>query len=132
MIKQGFAIGNRDWYCMVYYDVKHDDLNEVGETLLASGCPKIRVNEALNVLKGKNCGYTFTNFNDHLTIIVISETTSAEQMYDSIQHETRHAADHIGSFYDVTDNEELAYLQGEISRLMFPAAAMVVCPKCKH
>lgn len=67
------------------------------------------------------------------TVMVISHATDAEQMYDTIQHETRHAADNIGEYYGLPPRgEESAYLQGEISRKMFVAAAMSVCPKCNH
>ena len=37
----------------------------------------------------------------------------------------------IGGFYGVDPkSEEAAYLQGEMSRKMFPAVALAVCPKC--
>lgn len=40
---------------------------------------------------------------------------------------------HISEFFGVNPkSEESAYLQGEIARQMFPAAAMVVCPKCNE
>lgn len=78
-----------------------------------------------------NKGYTFTNFGDHLTVSFVSKTTSPEQMYDSIQHETKHITDHICEYYGIEPTgEESAYLQGEIAKQMFPAAALVVCPKC--
>ena len=132
MVTQGFSIGDRNWYVMVYYDIRSEkDLQEVRKTLLASGCPRYRTDEACWVLSMWNKGYTFTNFKDHLTVSFMSKTTSAEQMYDTIQHEIRHIADHIGEYYGVEERGETsAYIQGEIARQMFPAAAMVVCPKC--
>lgn len=132
MITQGFSIGNRDWYVMVSYDIRSErDLREVRKTLLASGCPRYKTDEAVWVLSMWNKGYTFTNFGDHLTVSFVSKTTSPEQMYDSIQHETKHITDHICEYYGVEPTgEESAYLQGEIARQMFPAAALVVCSKC--
>lgn len=134
MVTQGFSIGDRNWYVMVYYDIRTErDLREVRKALLASGCPKYKTEEALLVLSMWNKGYTFTNFKDHLTVSFMSKATSAEQMYDTIQHEARHIADHIGEYYGVEERGETsAYLQGEIARQMFPAAAMVVCPKCNE
>lgn len=130
MVKQGFSLGERDWYIMVYYDVSsRKDLQEVYETLVSAGCDEWRADEAYWVLSMWNKGYTFTNFHDHLTVSFMSKATSAEQMYDTIDHEQKHIVEHIGEYYGVDPkSEESAYLQGEIGRLMFPAIALVVCP----
>ena len=132
MIQQGFSIGDRNWYVMCAYDISTSrDLAEVKRTLLAAGCGEYKVEEAVSVLSMWNKGYTFTNFKDHLTIVCISKATSAEQMYDSIQHELKHVTEHLSEYYGVDPKgETAAYLQGEVARLMFPAAAMVICPRC--
>lgn len=132
MIEQGFHIGNRDWWCMVYYNVRTDiDRERVKEALLAAGCPAYDVQKAVNNLAGYNSGYTFTNFNRRLTVIAIGKTTSAEQMFDSIVHEMKHLAEHLGEYFRVNPQSELsAYLQGEVGRQMWPAAALVLCPEC--
>ena len=76
--------------------------------------------------------YTFSNFDERLTLIFISRATSPEQMYDTIQHELKHATEHIGEFFGVEpQSEESAYLQGELARNMFAAASIAVCPVCK-
>lgn len=133
MIQQGFSIGDRDWWIMIYYAVSQENLNEVYRTLLASGCEDYKAQRACMILSRKNKGYTYSNFTQHSTVVFISETTSPEQMYDTIQHELKHIVEHISEYYDVdSKSEEAAYLQGEIGRMMFPAAAMVICPKCNH
>lgn len=133
MIGQGFTIGNDDWSFEVYYDVWPHNLYDIYETLVLSGCASDDANNACNALSEYDSGYTFTNFGRHKTVMVISHATDAEQMYDTIQHETRHAADNIGEYYGLPPRgEESAYLQGEISRKMFVAAAMSVCPKCNR
>lgn len=132
MIEQHFSIGEHDWHIDVYYDV--DMLHHyhmVKEALYDAGCPMSNIATACEALEEYNAGYTFTNFKSHRTLMFIGKTTSAEQMYDTIQHETRHAADNIGEYYNLAGRgEDSAYLQGEIARKMFPAAAMAVCPKC--
>lgn len=134
MIQQGFSIGNRNWYVMAIYDIRsREDLRETRKAILAAGCEEYRADEAISVLQMWNTGFTFTSFSDHFTLICISKATSAEQMYDSIQHELKHVVEHISEYYDVDPKgEDAAYLQGEIGRQMFPAAAMLVCPKCSH
>ena len=133
MVRQGFYVGRRKWYVMAYYNVAtKDDLGEVEETLLAAGCPEKDVAEALRMLSQHNSGMTFTNFADHLSLAFISKATSAEEMYDTIQHELKHLTEHIGGYYGVDpESETSAYLQGEIGRQMVPAASIVICPKCR-
>lgn len=131
MVKQGFHIGERDWYLMPFYNVGEDNLAEVYETLLASGCPDFKAQQACMNLSKRNSGYTFTNFNDHLSLMFVSKATSPEQLFDSIIHEVKHLVEHISSYYGLDPKEELsAYLQGEVGRNMFPAVALVICPKC--
>lgn len=134
MIKQGFNIGTRDWYIMAYYNVRTDkELSEVADILRSVYCSASDITKAVRVLSEPNHGYTFTNFNEHLTLMFMSKATSAEQMYDSIQHELKHAVEQISEYYGVDPrSEESAYLQGEIARNMFAAAAMAVCPKCNN
>lgn len=131
MVTQGFSIGDRDWYVMVSYDIRtRHDLREVRKTLLSAGCPSYKADEACWVLSMWNKGYTFTNFRDHLTVSFMSKATSHGQMYDTISHERKHIVEHISEYYGVDPrSEESAYLQGEVARQMFPAAALVICPK---
>lgn len=132
MIKQGFDIGTRDWYIMAYYNIHTErELTEVADILRSVYCSAPAITEAVDVLSEPDHGYTFTNYDERLTLMFMSKATSAEQLYDSIQHELKHAVEHISEFYGVDPrSEESAYLQGEIARNMFGAAAMAVCPKC--
>lgn len=134
MIKQGFHVGDRDWWVMVYYGVDGTrDLKEVYETLMLGGSANDAAQRACMVLSREDTGYTFTNFVGQYSLIFISRTSSAEQMYDTIQHELKHVVEHISEYYGVDpQGETSAHLQGEIARLMFPAAALAVCPKCNE
>lgn len=132
MIQQGFHIGDKDWYIMCLYNIStQDDLLRVEGTLLASGSSQQMTDEAVQVLSDVNHGYTYTSFDNKLTLVFISHATDAEQMYDTIQHELKHVVEHISEYYKISPfSEKSAYLQGEIARQMYPAAAMVICPKC--
>lgn len=132
MITQGFHLGERDWWVMAVYDIRTEaELNEAYRTLLAAGCADDEAQRACIALSGWNGGFTFTSFDDHATYMFIGKATSAEEMYDSCQHEMKHAVEHISEFYGVEPkSEESAYLQGELSRKMFSAVAMAVCPVC--
>ena len=132
MIKQGFNIGDRDWYVMAYYDIQTiGDLSEVEKSLLAAGCREQTVRAAVDTLTEPDTGFTYTSFDKRLTLMFVGRATSAEQMYDTIQHELKHATEHIGEYFQLDPSgEKSAYLQGEIARNMFRAAALAVCPKC--
>lgn len=134
MIVAGFHIGKRDWWIMAYLSVDGaDDLSEVYETLLAAGCPDYKAQEACMVLSRENKGYTFTDFDAHVSFMFTSKATSAGEMFDTIVHELKHLTEHIGEYYGLDPKEELsAYLQGEVGRNLFPAASYVLCPVCHH
>lgn len=132
MIEQGFHIGNRKWWVMVYYDVRTEsELARVADALTAAGEQSDFVDAAITNLRGWNRGYTFTNLHDRVSIMVIGKADNAGQMFDTIVHEMKHLAEHISEYYNVDPRDELsAYLQGEVGRNMWPAAAMVLCPNC--
>lgn len=130
MIKQGFSIGDRDWYIMAFYDIRTDeDFEEIQETLIASGQKPAYAQRVCNELMWPNTGYTYTNYRDHLTVICISEATSLNEKFNTINHEIKHAVEHIGAYYRVdSESEESAYLQGEISKNMYEAVVIAICP----
>lgn len=132
MIKQGFYIGDEAWWMMCYYDVCGEgDLREIEGVLMSAGDTDERIAKAMRVLSGTNCGYAYSNFSLRTTVIATSRTTSPEELFVSIVHEIKHATEHIGEYYNVNPKgEESAYLQGEIGRNMYKAAALLLCPKC--
>lgn len=133
MVQFGFYLGERDWWIMGFLDINGEkDLSKTYGTLLASGCAERKAREACEVLSEYNTGYTYTDFNAHTSLMFVSKTTSAEQMFDSILHEVKHLTEHISEYYGLNPHDEVsAYLQGELGRKLFPAAAIVLCPHCK-
>ena len=132
MIRQGFTIGDRDWWIMAFYNIKtEEDYDEVEDALIAAGQKPAYAQNVVNELLWPNTGYTYTRFGDHLSIICISGATSYEEMYDTVQHELKHVTEHLSSYYGMDPkSEKAAYLQGEIARNMYKAVALSVCPKC--
>ena len=133
MVSQYLEIGNNDWRIVVFYDVWPHDLSYIGKNLEKAGDTPESIEETLDLLTRLNKGYTFTNYREKMSVIVLGHATSPEQMFDSYDHELKHVVEHISNYYDVDPkSERAAYLQGEIARQMFPALAMVVCPKCNR
>lgn len=132
MIRQGFHIGERDWWIMAYYDISTDgNFHEVEEALIAAGQKPAYAQRVVNELMWENAGYTYTKFGEHLTIICVSHATSYDELYDTVQHELKHAVEHLSSYYGVDPkSEKAAYLQGEIAKNMYKAVALLICPQC--
>lgn len=131
MIQTGFWIGERDWWVMASLDIKERDLGGVYDTLLGCECADDEARHACMVLSRRNSGYTFTNMDGRYTLMFASAATSAEEMFDTVTHELKHAVEHLNGYFGVEpSSERAAYLQGEIGRKMFAAVALAVCPSC--
>ena len=89
----------------------------------------IEILKVARTLSEPDTGYTYTDYDGRFTLAFVARGSSPEQFYDTVQHETKHIVEHIGSFYGVDPkSEESAYLQGEVGRMLFPAVAAVLCP----
>lgn len=132
MVQTGFYLGNDDWWIMASFDIRGtEELREVYESLLSIGYPDYKAREVCMTLSQPNKGYTLTDYDRKYSLMFISRATSPSQMYDTIDHEKKHVVEHISNYYRIDPkSEEAAYLAGELGRLIFPAAAYVVCPMC--
>lgn len=132
MVQTGFYLGRDDWWIMASIGIEdREDLRDVYEALLSIGAPDYKAQEVCMTLSQPNTGYTYTNYDGHYTLMFVSSATSDAQMYDTIDHEKKHVVEHISDYYGVDPKgEEAAYLAGEIGRLLFPAVAYVLCPRC--
>ena len=132
MVQTGFYLGRNDWWIMASIGIEdREDLRDVYEALLSIGAPDYKAQEVCMTLSQPNTGYTYTNYDGHYTLMFVSRATSDAQMYDTIDHEKKHVVEHISDYYGVDPkSEEAAYLAGEIGRLLFPAVAYVLCPRC--
>ena len=60
MIEQGFHIGKRKWWVMVYYDVRTEsELARIADALRAAGERSDHVDDAIANLRGWNRGSAF-------------------------------------------------------------------------
>lgn len=67
-----------------------------------------------------NTGFTQTDFSKKQSIVGIANTTSKEQLLNTIVHEAKHVQSHICMYYNVAeDSEDAAYLIGYIIQKMY-------------
>ncbi len=105
------------WAFILAYNVGLGDLDDIASWLEALGCDKESISEACRVALGTNSGFTFSNDDLRMSLMVISDATSVEQWLDTLVHEIDHLQATICKYYDVElGTEEAAYLQGYIMK----------------
>ena len=115
MIEDSFQI--KDWNITILYECTCDDIDYIIETLRDINCPRRLVKEALNNLEtcNLNIGLTYSNMRLKSSVIIINKTSSISQFVNSISHEYYHLICHLQKGLQIEDEEELAYLLGDLS-----------------
>ena len=115
MIIDEFSI--REWTVTVLYECTCDDIDYIIETLKRIKCPNKYIKEALNNLEtcNLNIGLTYSNIGLKSSVIVVNKTSSFAQLINTIAHEYYHLICHISRALEITDEEELAYLNGDLN-----------------
>lgn len=117
---QYITLGNDEWRVLIYYNASYKDREQLIKSLKWLDCSYKTIKKAINVLKYKNTGFTFTNSDYKMSVVCIGETTSASQFVSTVVHEAKHVQSHICAYYDVDeDSEEAAYLIGYIAKRMY-------------
>lgn len=116
------------WNVLVYYNTDFRDLPEIEDSLMQLNCPEEDIDAAMNVLyKTRNTGFTYSNSDYRMSVVCISQTTSARQFVNTAVHEAKHVQSHICSYYDIDeDSEEAAYLIGFIVSEMYRMVSKVI------
>ena len=115
MIIDNFNILN--WKVQILYECTCDDIDYIIETLMDIYCPKKFIKEALNNLEtcNLNIGLTYSNITLKSSVIVVNKTSSFAQLINTISHEYFHLICHISKALDIEEEEELAYLNGNLN-----------------
>ena len=115
MIKDEFNI--LDWKVQILYECTCNDINYIIETLKEIKCPNKFIKEALNNLEtcNLNIGLTYSNITLKSSVIVVNKTSSFSQLINTVSHEYFHLICHISKALDIEDEEELAYLNGNLN-----------------
>ena len=115
MIIDKFRI--KSWKVIIYYECTCEDIDFIIETLIGLNCPYKYIKEALNNLNSckLNIGLTYSNLELKSSVIIINKTSSFAQLINTISHEYYHLISHISKALKITDEEELAYLNGDLN-----------------
>lgn len=117
MIRQLLIVDRNKWAVYICYGTNKNNLDEIINDLISLGCPmRDAENAALTVSNQLNTGLTFTNLEERVSYVCISNVTSVSQMVNTISHEIKHLQSHICEYYDVSESsEQAAYLIGYIT-----------------
>lgn len=127
MATQYIELGDKGWHIIIYYDVSIYNFPEIADTLYEYGCPEECVTDTFTVLKRRNTGFTYTNFDYKVSVVCIGKATEASQFLNTLIHEAKHVQSHICYYYGVDeDSEEAAYLIGYIASRMYKTLAKIL------
>ena len=106
-----------NWNVNILYECDCNDIDFIIETLKWINCPDYILKEALNNLEtcNLNIGFTYSNFKLKSSVIIINKTTSFSQLINTVSHEIFHLICHLSKALKIFDEEELAYLNGDLN-----------------
>ncbi len=133
MIVQTFYLKKYGWRVRVFYAVSHYHVERIVEALREIGCRGRRLREAMaSLIRAEiDTGLTYSNYLRRETVMVIGMSSTAAEYDNSIRHEAHHLHMHIAEACGLDPyGEPVAYLVGETSRAMHPAASRLTCECC--
>lgn len=109
------GIGDNDWGLIVCYDYDMRDWDDMWAIMRSFGLSSRKAEEAIRVLSHPNNGMSISNYDIRMSVIFISNATSEDEWWNSIQHELNHVAvaiiDYFGEPYW---GEPASYLSGHL------------------
>lgn len=125
MIHQHCCIPSAKWCVDVFYDVRPNNTDEILDELWDLGCAERYMYKAERLLRSgvSNEGLTYSNKQEHRTLIVITRASSVGEFISTTIHEVDHMVDHISQYYNIPyDSEENSYLIGDIAKTIYEDA----------
>lgn len=134
MIIQEIYLPEYRWKIKVYYAVDAYYSEDILEELIEYN-PTVeeyhRIMESMYNYE-YNTGFTFTDFTNQKSLVVIGLTTSPSEFQNTFDHEKGHLAMHIAQYYNINPfSERYQYLTGDIGKKLFKVARKFLCSHCK-
>ena len=110
------------WAFIFAYNIGEENLDEVGEWIMALGANQRQIKHTKKLLRRLNKGFTFSSSSLRMSVLAIGGATSLEQWWDTLSHEIDHLQDAVMDYYGVEHgSEDAAWLQGYIMQLIVKA-----------
>lgn len=134
MIIQDIYTKRVKWHIRIYHAVDALYADEIIDDLISIGCRGETLREAKDHLwRGfVNTGLTYSNIQNHETVMVIGITSSGEEYWNSLDHEKNHLLAHIAQSYNLDPyGETISYISGEFIRDVYAEAKTLLCDCCR-
>lgn len=117
------------WSIVLFVNVDYDKFDVIESALTDILAPISVIDEIYDKISYKlNSGVTFTNSKYRTSVVCINETTTREELINTISHEADHIQDDICKYYDVPlDSEQAAYLIGYLIGKMYYVSRSLFC-----
>lgn len=110
-------VGDKDWGIIFCYNFSQKDFSDIYAIARTFGMSEKKVRKSLDILSELNTGMTISRNDLRMSAIFVSDATSYEEWWDSVEHELSHATAHIIDYYNVPyDSEDAAYLAGYLMK----------------
>ena len=135
MIIQNVYLSDYNWNIKVYYAVSSYYTEEILEELLKYNPTIDEYYGVMSVVSDfkYNTGFTFTDYTQKRSLVIIGLTTSPSEFQNTFDHEKGHLATHIAQYYNIDPyGEDFQYLTGDIGKQLFPVAKKFLCKHCRE
>lgn len=134
MIRQRIYLDKYDWVIHCYYAITHYSTDEIMRRLYDVNADSISMRRAYrNLSKGDlDTGMCYSNPRLRESVLVVALTSTPAELFNSLTHESSHAATHISSAVGIDlESEEYCYLVGGIALQMYPKIKHLLCECCR-
>lgn len=134
MIVRKIHIPEADWNVCMYFALDTYYVEDIMQSLCDIGCDSQRAKQAYENMMAdkKNTGFTYSNYRNRESAMVVSKTTSASEMFNTTIHELVHLASHIAHACDYEPTgETIAYIIGDLAKEIYPDISHLLCEECR-
>lgn len=120
------------WVVKLYCDVSESDTDTIVNYMIDCGYSMPVTYEAYDFVSNIdiNTGATITSDRYKESVIIISQTTTPAEFFNTMIHELNHLSDSIAKVFKIKCNgEEISYMIGNIGIKMFPFVEQYLCCK---
>lgn len=132
MKSQHIYLDKFGWVVKVYYGVTSVDTDDIVNYMVDCGYSMKVIYEVYDFMNDLelNEGATITSDKYKESIIIISETTTPAEFFNTMVHELNHLSDDISRVFKIPcTGEKISYMIGDIGMKMFPMAEDYLCCK---
>lgn len=134
MITRTIYVPQHDWTFRVYIAHTCYWTDEIlGHLFRLGASPLVMGNANQNLRCGTvDNGITYASLKERETLMVVGQSTTAAEMFNSVIHEIDHACMFTFPLIGITPGtEEAAYFKGGLARELFPLVQPYLCDHCR-